>query len=73
MVNAVTMEVDRRVVLGGGDRDGCGGDGGGERGGGQHINKLVTFPPTTKEIETIMKRKGNMEERPPLPKTQQST
>ena len=49
------------MVLGGGGRDGCGGDGGGESGGGQRINKLVTLPPTTKEIETIMKRKRNME------------
>ena len=55
-MKAVTMEVGRRVVLGGGDRD-----------------KLVSPPTTTKETETIMKGKRRMEERPPLPKTQQST
>ena len=52
MVKAVTMEVGRRVVLGGGGRD-----------------KLVTPSTTTKEIETIIKRKRSMEERPHLPKT----
>ena len=51
MVKVDTMEVGRRVVLGGGDRD-----------------KLVTPPPTTKDIEKTMRKKRSMEERPPYQK-----
>ena len=69
VVKEVAMEVGRRVVLEVGGRDGCGGDSGGESGRGQHINKLVILPPTTKKTETIMKRKINLEERPPHQKS----
>ena len=67
MAKVVTMEVGRWIVLGKGGRDGGGGNGGRESNGGENINKIVTPPSTTKEIEKNDEGRENYGGEPPLP------